>query len=66
VYLHTFLTSALDGGQCSASHTAALALRKVSVFPLARRVGLDAVEKKIRMLLPRIEPQFVGGPVRTR
>jgi hypothetical protein len=62
VYLHAFLTSALDGGEWSASHTGRFIPGEI---PLGThwignmRVVLDAVAKRKKipsLLLPRTEP----------
>jgi hypothetical protein len=54
VQIHTFLTSALDGGKWSASHPSHFALRKKVPVPLDRRLsgpwswsGCDGKEKNL-------------------
>jgi hypothetical protein len=57
VQLHPFLTSALDGGDWSASRPGRFPPGKSPRYSLVPRAGLDAVVKRKKsLLLPRIYP----------
>jgi hypothetical protein len=65
VYLHSFLTSAVDGIDWSASRPGRLSPGKGPTFPLVRRLGGPQSrsgcggEEKNSQLLPRIEPPTI-------
>jgi hypothetical protein len=60
VWLHTFLTSVLYGGEWSTSCPDRFTRRKRAPVPVeletGPRVGLDAVAKEVFVPLPGIEP----------
>jgi hypothetical protein len=57
---HNFITSALDGGEWSSSHTSPFISREIE-FPVLigyktiSRACLDTLEKRNSLYLPRIE-----------
>jgi hypothetical protein len=72
VEIHIFLTSALFGGECSASRPGPFTPReRASVTRwiggwVDPRAGLDDVEKKKYLILPGLEVRPVGRPARSR
>jgi hypothetical protein len=61
VGIHSFLKSALDGGECLTSRTDGFTLRKEPWYLFDRRMGLPQVsegsgEKKNMLLLSGFEP----------
>jgi hypothetical protein len=66
VYIHIFLTSALVGGEWSASRPAALSPGKEPPVPIGQEAGLDDVEKRKFLTLPGLEPQTLGRPARSQ
>jgi hypothetical protein len=72
VYIHVFLTSALDGGEWSASRPGRFTPGEktpgnhwtgVWVGP---RASLDDVEKRTFFTLPGLELRLLGSPVRSQ
>jgi hypothetical protein len=67
-WIHIFLTSALAGGEWSASRPCRFTPgRKIPRYPLDRTAGLDDVEKKKFLTTPGLEPDpSVVQPVGSR
>jgi hypothetical protein len=65
VQLHSFLTSALDGGQWSTARSGSFTLEKETRYPLNRTLGVPHSRsrrfggKKRLLLLPVFEPRIV-------
>jgi hypothetical protein len=69
VYIHIFLTSALAGGECSASRPGRFTPEKkptVLIGYMHPRAGLEGVEKKNFLTPPGLELRPLGRPARSQ
>jgi hypothetical protein len=72
VYIHVFLTSALVGGEWSASHPGRFTAEEKASDAhwiggwVGPRAGLDDVEKRKFLTLPGLELRLFGRPARSQ
>jgi hypothetical protein len=68
VYIHIFLTSALAGGEWSASRSGCFTPveRAPGTHWVDLRAGLDGVEKRKFLTLPGLELRPLGSPARSQ